>query len=87
MTHLIYGEGRIYTNHGRLDGDRCLMLRDTKITRPVGATLEGQGQSEPRENFDVIISFKNLEGARLLQDQLNAMVCAWSEDLSLKVTE
>lgn len=87
MTHLTYGEGRIYTNHGMMDGDRCLMLRDTKKERPVGATFDGEESPEPRENFDVILSFRNIEGARLLQDQLNDMICKWSKELSVKVTE
>lgn len=84
-THLIYGDGRIKTNKGKVEGRPCLTMRDTGKTLPVGTTsLEGP-TTEPQENFDLIISFRNIEGARLLQDMLNELVAEWSREVSEKV--
>lgn len=84
-THIIYGDGRIKTNKGKVEGRPCLTMRDTGKTLAVGTTsLEGP-TTEPQENFDVIISFRNIEGARLLQDMLNELVAEWSREASPKV--
>lgn len=84
-THIIYGDGRIKTNKGKVEGRPCLTMRDTGKTLPVGTTsLEGP-ITEPQENFDVIISFRNMEGARLLQDMLNELVAEWSREVSQKI--
>lgn len=85
MIQLIYGDGRIETNHGTMDGQRCLMMRDTGIERVVGTTAEGVPDPEDRENFDIILSFKNIAGARLLQDILGEMLALWSREVSPKI--
>lgn len=87
MTHLIYGDGRIKTNKGKVEGRPCLTMRDTGKTLPVGATSNEGPTTEPQENFDVVISFRNIEGARLLQDMLNELVAEWSREASPKVDE
>lgn len=85
MTHLIYGDGRIKTNTGVVDGRKCLTMLDTGKPREVGTTsLEGPSV-EHQDSFDVVLSFKNIEGARLLQDMLNELVCEWSRGASPKV--
>lgn len=85
MKHLIYGDGKIQTAHGKVDGLRCITMQERSTALPVGATsLEGPS-TVPREKFDVILSFRNIEGARLLQDMLNELVCEWSRDNSVKV--
>ena len=85
MIHLIYGDGKIKTNTGTVEDRRCLTMKDTGKPTAVGTTsLEGPA-TEPQENFDVVISFRNIEGARLLQDMLSELVCEWSRELSPKV--
>lgn len=85
MKHLTYGEGRIKTNKGSWQGLKCLTLLDTGVARDVGTTSnEGPSLDDP-SCFDVILSFKNIEGARLLQDMLNELVCEWSREESPKV--
>ncbi len=85
MTHIIYGDGKIKTNIGMVEDRRCLTMKDTGKPRVVGTTsLEGQS-TDPQENFDVIISFRTIEGARLLQDMLSELVCKWSREISPKV--
>lgn len=85
MTHIIYGDGKIKTNKGTVEGRKCLTMRDTGKVLPVGATSEEGPSTEPQESFDVIISFRNMEGARLLQDMLNELVAEWSREISPKV--
>jgi hypothetical protein len=85
MTHLIYGDGRIKTNTGEVEGRKCLTMRDTGKPLEVGTTSNEGATTEPQENFDVVISFRNIEGARLLQDMLNELVCQWSRESSPKV--
>ena len=85
MTHLIYGYGRIKTNTGEVEGRKCLTMRDTGKPLEVGTTSNEGSTTEPQENFDVVISFRNIEGARLLQDMLNELVCQWSREASPKV--
>lgn len=85
MTHLIYGDGRIKTNKGKTEGRPCLTLLDTGITRMCGTTSNEGPTTEPQENFDVIISFRNIESARVLQDMLNELVAEWARELSPKV--
>lgn len=85
MTHLIYGDGRIKTNTGIVEGRKCLTMRDTGKSLKVGTTSYEGPTTEPQESFDVVISFRNLEGARLLQDMLNELVCEWSREVSPKV--
>jgi hypothetical protein len=85
MTHLIYGDGRIETNTGTVEGRKCLTMRDTGKPLEVGTTsLEG-ATTEPQETFDVILSFQSIEGARLLQDMLNELICEWSREASPKI--
>lgn len=83
-TKIEYGKGRIYTNSGKVDGVRCLILKDTGVERIVGTTQTATPPPMPQDEFDVLITFQNIESARLLQDILNELVCEWARDISPK---
>lgn len=87
MKHIKCGDGRIKTGTGHIEGRPCLTMVDTKIPRAVGTTSTEGPSKESQNAFDVIISFKNIESARLLQDMLNELVCRWSREESPKVEE
>ncbi len=59
-------------------------MRDTGKPLEVGTISNEGATTDPQENFDVVISFRNIEGARLLQDMLNELVCQWSRESSPK---
>lgn len=78
---LTYGEGRIEHQVGTIDGERCLCFKDTATERAVGAVDAKAAPSQvPQEYYDVILSFKTLESARVLQDVVNEFVCKWSRE-------
>lgn len=83
--HLMYGRGQIKTNKGKVGGRPCLTLRDTGNPLPVGTTSNEGAKQEPQEAFDVILSFENIEGARVLQDMLNELIAEYSRELSPKM--
>ncbi len=86
MIKLTYGEGKIKTQQGHIEGEgKCLTLTETGIARPVGATELIYPPSIPQDEHDVVIVFKTLESARVLQDQLNELISIWAREESIKV--
>lgn len=86
MTKIVFGEGRIKVNTGKQDGVHCLTMQRQKKKRPVGAVLDEPESVNPESDFDVVITFKNLQGARLLQDMLNEVVCTMAREAAPKVS-
>ena len=83
MKRLIFGTGRILVERGVSDdGSRFIFLNDTGIDRPVG---ESNGVHPDAvtptelESHDVVLEFRSIESARVLQDKLNLMVSKWIE--------
>lgn len=85
MTKITYGNGSILTERGNIDGEgKCLCLTDNAVENPIGSVSKLGPRSEPQGNSDVILVFKNIEGARVLQDELNSLISDWSRDLQNK---
>ncbi len=88
MLKLTYGLGLLRTQQGEIEGEgKCLTITQLKKPVPVGATATKWNPKEPQEVHDVILLFKNLEGARLLQDELNGLISEWSRELSVKIED
>ena len=88
MIKLVYGLGLLRTQQGMIEGEgKCLTITSIKEPVPVGATATKWNPSEPQEMNDVILVFKNLEGARLLQDEINSLCSDWSRELSPKIED
>lgn len=79
---LMYGDGRIITQQGESEGIKCLMLRQTENPKPVGHVDPMDETPVPQEECDVILFFRNIEGARTLQDELNELIAIWSRESS-----
>ena len=83
MKQLIFGTGRICVERGvGEDGARLIFLNDTGINHPVGQS-NGFHPNSVRptklEDHEVVLEFKSIESARVLQDKINLMVSTWIE--------
>lgn len=79
-----YGDGKIWTQQCVVaeTGVRCLTLTKMETAMPINSTpAQWKERTEAREH-DVIIAFKNIEGARTLQDELNELISKWSKEQS-----
>jgi hypothetical protein len=59
-----------------------LALAQGDVAFPINDHPTEWKTEEPKEAFDVFITFSNIESARVLQDTLNEIVCRWSRELS-----
>ena len=75
---LTYGNGTLMTGHGHIDGTRCLYIQQSMIARPIGSCEPDVPGVVPLSDIAVTLKFLSLESARVLQDELNEMVSAWS---------
>lgn len=86
MTKLIYGDGKVMTQQGVIEGEgKCLTITDTGIVRPVGSTQKEYPPQVAQEAHDVVLVFKTLESARTLQDEINELCAVWSREENPKV--
>ncbi len=78
---LTYGNGTIQTQQGNThEGLHCLCLTQRPYTMPVGSTPDKWEKSIDESKIDVILEFKTLASARVLQDELNDMISRWSKE-------
>ena len=81
MKKLTYGNGRLQTQQGTTaDGNKCLTIKEIEEAKPVGSTPKEWKEKTEEKDYAVILEFKTLEGARVLQDELNALLSQWSLD-------
>lgn len=80
-TRIEYGDGKVQTQQGMVDGHRCLTLIKLEEARPVNSTPETWDAETTEDKIDVLIVFKSLESARTLQDELNELIAVWSKSL------
>jgi hypothetical protein len=86
MTKLIFGDGRVAVQQGSIEGEgHCLTITDTGTPKPVGSTQAVYPPQIRQEDHDVVLVFKSLESARVLQDEINELCAVWSRDQSPKV--
>lgn len=84
---LVYGNGTLMTQQGIIEGEgRCLTITEMNEARPIGATQKDWKRELVQDEHDVILVFKNLEGARSFQDEINELCAVWSRDIGEKVT-
>ncbi len=81
MKKLTYGNGRLQTQKGTTgEGLKCITIKELKEAQPIGATPAEWDKEVNEDSLDVILEFKNIEGARVLQDMLNSMICDWVDE-------
>ncbi len=86
MTKLTYGDGLLQTQQGKLsNGNRCLAITRLPEPRPINSTPVVWEKETDEEKVDCILAFKNLDGARTLQDELNELISIWSREEGRKV--
>lgn len=78
---LIYGDGKIQTQQGvTADGLKCLALTETQHAHPVNSTPKKWNPVLNEDRITCLLVFKNIEGARTLQDELNELIAIWSRE-------
>ena len=77
-----YGHGKVWTQQGRIGGDRCLLINRTAVAHPINATPKEWDKETTSDKVDVLLVFLNIESARTLQDELNEMIAVWSKEQS-----
>ena len=86
MSHtkeLHFGDGKVLVRQGDTpQGEKVLALAQGDVAFPINDHPTEWKTEEPKEAFDVFITFSNIESARVLQDTLNEIVCRWSRELS-----
>jgi hypothetical protein len=88
MTKLVFGEGKVWTQQGVLaNQNKCLTFIETDKAHPVNSVPETWEKQRPEEAFSIIFEFKNIEGARTLQDELNELIAVWSRELATVVKQ
>lgn len=75
-----YGDGKIQTQQGRVDGHRCLIITKCEQAHPINSTPKEWDKQTTEDKVDVLIVFKNIESARTLQDELNELIAVWSKE-------
>lgn len=77
-----YGDGLIHTQQGVIEGRKCLTIKKLEKPLPINSTpKEWKMEYSPDECLAVLV-FKNIEGARTLQDELNELISIWSKEQS-----
>lgn len=80
---LIYGDGKLQTQQGTTaDGTRCITITAHEQSRPINSTPEKWDKTVDESKIDCILAFKNIESARVLQDELCELIAKWSKEQS-----
>jgi hypothetical protein len=78
---LEYGDGKLQTQQGvTADGLRCLCVRNIETAMPINSKPSNWAKETPESEIDCVLAFKNLAGARTLQDELNELIAVWSRE-------
>ena len=83
---ITFGNGKILTQQGRVGEHRCLTLTRSDKAHPIGSTPPQWKKECSQDAADVLILFKNIESARVLQDELNELISIWSREQAQTVT-
>ena len=83
---LTYGNGLLQTQQGKLqNGNRCITVTKIETPMPINSTPKNWIKVVDEKNIDLILEFKNIEGARTLQDELNDLISIWSKEKGMIV--
>lgn len=75
------------TQQGHIEGEgKCLTITRMVESRPIGSQQEEWAKQSQQDEHDVVIVFKNIVAARVIQDELNELIAIWSRELSEKVS-
>ena len=78
---ITFGEGKVHTQQGvTSDGFKCVSLRVMEQAQQIGATPRDWKKEFPESESDCVLVFKNIEGARTLQDELNELIAVWAKE-------
>lgn len=78
-TKLTYGNGTLQTQQGRLaNGNRCICITKHDQGRTIGYVPKEWDAVADESEIDVILEFKSVESARVLQDELGELIAIWS---------
>ncbi len=77
-----YGDGKIQTQQGRVEGHRCLAITKGEHAHPINSTPKEWDKQTTEDKVDVLLVFKSIEGARTLQDELKELIAVWSREQS-----
>ena len=59
MTKLIYGNGTVQTQQGKIEGEgKCLTIKETGIAHPIGSTQAEYPPQVKQEDHDVVLVSK-----------------------------
>lgn len=75
-----YGDGKIQTQQGRVEGYHCLTITKSEQAYPINSTPKEWDKQTTADKVDVLLVFKNIESARTLQDELNELIAVWSKE-------
>ena len=83
---LTYGKGNLQTQQGTThEGVKCLTIKKIDEAKPINSTPKEWDKKADESQFDLILEFRNIESARVLQDELNELISTWSREGSLTV--
>jgi len=76
--HVILGDGKYLITVGKEieNNDESIIFEHSEKSYPIGAAVpkeENSGTFIPKEQ-DLVITFKNIESARVLQDEVNLCI-------------
>lgn len=76
------GDGKVIVSWGMSTGDNLhtITLEGVDDSHTVGDFVGDEGKIVEDSDRNVFLKFKNIESARVVQDQLNEMICQWVRD-------
>ena len=80
------GDGKVIVSWGMSTGDNLhtITLEGIDESYAVGDLVGNEGTTVDDSVRNVFLKFKNIESARVVQDQLNEMICSWVRDSKTK---
>lgn len=79
---LEFGKGKVTIGAASDDKAKYLGFLNEGISREIGPI--GKQESFDPEKLDVVFKFLNIEGARAVQDRINALVVDWQREIDLE---
>lgn len=79
---ITYGDGKIQTQQGvTANGNKCITITKKEVAQPINSQPKNWAKQVDEGEIDVLLEFKNIEGARTIQDELNELIAIWSREL------
>jgi hypothetical protein len=86
---ITYGDGAVWTQQGVICKEneqvKCLTIKKLAKPMPINSQPTEYKTVTEQHEHDLILEFKNIEGARTLQDELNELIAQWSRELAPKL--